>query len=59
MKFAAMCTLLVSVSLGLAACNKVKSPDDVQANVAKATSEPAENNAKADAQRKQAEAQGI
>ena len=57
MKFAAMCTLLVSVSLGLVACNKAKSPDDVQANVAKATSEAAESNAKADAQRKQAEAQ--
>jgi hypothetical protein len=40
MKFAAMCTLLVSVSLGLAACNKVKSPDDVQANVAKQPAKP-------------------
>jgi len=57
MKYVVMCALLASVSLGLSACNKAKSPDDVQANVAKATSEAAENNAKADSQRKQAEAQ--
>ena len=57
MKYAVTCALLASVSLGLSACNKAKSPDEVQANVAKATSEAAENNVKADAQRKQAEAQ--
>jgi len=57
MKYAVICGLLVSVSLGLSACNKAKSPDEVQANVAKATSEAAENNAKANAQRKQAEVQ--
>jgi hypothetical protein len=57
MKFAAMCILLASVSLGLCACNKAKSPDQVQANVAQATREAAENDAKADANRKQAEAQ--
>ena len=57
MKYLGMCALLASVSLGLSACNKAKSPDEVQANVAKATSEAAENNAKADAQRKQAETQ--
>ena len=57
MKFAVICALFASVSLGLSACNKAKSPHEVQSNVAKATSEAAENNAKADAQRKQAEAQ--
>jgi hypothetical protein len=57
MRYAVICALLASVSLGFSACNKAKSPDEVQANVAKATSEAAENNAKADAQRKQAEAQ--
>src|SRR5215469_2587009 len=57
MRYAVTCALLASVSLGLSACNKAKSPDEVQANVAKATSEAAENSAKADAQRKQAEAQ--
>jgi hypothetical protein len=56
MKFAVMCALLASVSVGLSACNKAKSPDEVQANVAKATNEAAEANAKADANRKQAEA---
>jgi hypothetical protein len=57
MKFAVMCALFATVSVGLSACNKAKSPDEVQTNVAKATSEAAENNAKADANRKQAEAQ--
>ena len=57
MRYAVICALLASVSVGLCACNKAKSPEEVQANVAKATSEAAENNAKADAQRKQAEAQ--
>jgi hypothetical protein len=57
MKFMVMCVLLASASLGLCACNKAKSPDQVQANVAQATREAAENDAKADATRKQAEAQ--
>ena len=57
MKFMVMCMLLASASLGLCACNKAKSPDQVQANVAQATREAAENDAKADANRKQAEAQ--
>jgi hypothetical protein len=57
MKFAVVCALVATVSVGLSACNKAKSPDEVQANLAKATSEAAENNAKADATRKQAEAQ--
>src|SRR5690348_12895548 len=57
MRFAVMCALLATVSVGLSGCNKAKSPDEVQANVAKATSEAAENSAKADANTKQAEAQ--
>jgi hypothetical protein len=57
MRYAVICALLASVAMGLSACNKAKSPDEVQANVAKASSEAAEANAKADAQRKQAEAQ--
>ena len=56
-KFTYVCALLISASLGLAACNKAESPDKVQADVAKATSEAAANNAKADEARKQAEAQ--
>ena len=55
MRFAFMCALLVSASVGIAACNKAESPDKVQADVAKATTEAAENNAKADDARKQAE----
>ncbi|HYM41259.1 MAG TPA: hypothetical protein VET46_00705 [Steroidobacteraceae bacterium] len=57
MKAALMCALLASVSLGLGGCNKAKSPDDVQADVAKATSEAARNDAEANAKRRQAEAQ--
>jgi hypothetical protein len=45
MKFAVMCAVLASVSVGISACNKAKSLDEVQANVAKATSEAAEANA--------------
>src|ERR1700692_587200 len=64
MKFAFMCALLVSASVGISACNKAESPsskadaaDKVQTNVAKAANEAAENNAKADETRKQTEAQ--
>jgi len=56
-KVTVMCVLLASASLGLCACNKAKSPDQVQANVAQATREAAESDAKADANRKQTEAQ--
>jgi predicted lipid-binding transport protein (Tim44 family) len=52
-----ICTLVASATLGLSACNQAKSPQDVQADVAKATSEAADNSAKADANRQQAEAQ--
>ena len=57
MKYAVICALLAGVPLMLSACNKAKSPDEVQANVTKASRDAAESNAKADAQRKQAEAQ--
>ena len=55
MKYVYLCALLTSAALSLSACNKAESPDKVQANVEKAASEAAENNAKADAARKQAE----
>ena len=57
MRFAFLCALLVSASLGITACNKAESPDKVQADVAKASSDAAEANAKADEARKQTEAQ--
>ena len=58
MKFAVVAGLLmVGVSFGLTACNQAKSPDQVQADVAKASAEAADKSAKADATQKQAEAQ--
>jgi hypothetical protein len=66
MRFAFICALLVSASLGISACNKHKDeaaenkaqpPETVQADVAKATTEAAETNAKAEETRKQTEAQ--
>ena len=57
MKFALICTLLVGATVGFSGCNKAESPDKVQADVTKATTEAAENNAKADDKMKQTEAQ--
>jgi hypothetical protein len=57
MRFAFLCALLVSASMGITACNKAESPDKVQADVAKASNDAAEANAKADEARKQTEAQ--
>ena len=57
MKFASICVLLLSASVGISACNKAESPDKVQTDVAKATNDAAENNAKADEKIKQTEAQ--
>ena len=63
-----LCALLATVSVGLSSCSKfkssnevqtvnsAKSPNEVQADVAKATREAAENNAKANTISKQAEA---
>jgi len=57
MKFAVIGALVVGLSLGLTGCNQAKSPDQVQADVAKATADAADSSAKADAARQQAEAQ--
>jgi hypothetical protein len=57
MKMTCICALLVSASLGLAACNKAEPPEKVQADVDKAAAEASENSAKADETRKQTEAQ--
>lgn len=57
MQFKYLGALAVSAALGLSACNKAESPDKVQADVAKATSDATANDAKADEARKQAEVQ--
>jgi colicin import membrane protein len=57
MKLPLSCALLASALLGLSACNKAESPDKVQADVAKAQSDAAEANAKADEKQKQVEAE--
>ena len=43
--------------MGILACNKAESPEKGHTDVAKATNEAAENNAKADETRKQTEGQ--
>jgi hypothetical protein len=55
MRLAFSCALIASALLSLSACNKAKSPEDVQADVAKAQSEAAEANAKADQKVKEVE----
>jgi hypothetical protein len=57
MRLALSCALLASALLGLSACNKAESPDKVQADVAKATSDAADANAKAEEKQKQVEAE--
>jgi colicin import membrane protein len=57
MRLAFSCALLASALLGLSACNKAESPDKVQADVAKAQSDAAQENAKADEKQKQVEAE--
>jgi hypothetical protein len=57
MKTIIVCAVVAAVSLSITACNQAKSPDQVQENVAKATADAADKSAKADAERKQAEAQ--
>jgi hypothetical protein len=56
MKLASSCALLASALLCLTACNKAKSPEEVQADVAKAQSTAVDENAKADEKVKQVEA---
>jgi hypothetical protein len=57
MRLALSCALLASALLCLCACNKVESPEKVQADVAKAQSNAVEENAKADEKVKQVEAE--
>jgi len=57
MKLTLSFALLASALLGLSACNQAKSPDTVQADVAKAQSDAVADNAKADENVKQVEAQ--
>jgi hypothetical protein len=57
MRLTSSCALLVSALLGLSACNQAQPPDKVQAGVAKAQSDAAEENAKADQKQKQVEAE--
>jgi len=57
MRLALTCALLASALLGLSACNKAESPERVQETVAKAKSDAAEENTKADEKVTQAEAQ--
>jgi hypothetical protein len=59
MKPALSCALLASALLCLTACNKAKSPEDVQADVAKAQSTAAEADAKADQKVKQVEGETL
>ncbi len=57
MRLALSCALLASALLGLSACHKAESPDKVQADVAKAKSDAADENIKAEEKRKQVEAE--
>ncbi len=57
MRLSLCCALLASALLCLSACNKAESPENVQADVAKAQSNAVEENAKADEKVKQVEAE--
>jgi hypothetical protein len=57
MRLAFSCAWLATALLSLSACNKAESPDKVQADVAQAQSNAAQENAKADEKRKQVEAE--
>jgi hypothetical protein len=57
MRLALTCALLATTLLGLSACNKAETPEKVQADVAKAKSDAAQENTKADEKVTQAEAQ--
>lgn len=48
MRLALSCALLASALLGMSACNKAESPENVQADIAKAKSDAVEANAKAE-----------
>ena len=55
--FACTTALMAGLLLTLSACNKAKSPEEVQADVAKATAEAAENTEKAMKQEAEQEAE--
>jgi hypothetical protein len=57
MRPAFCCALIASALLGLSACNKAESPDQVQADVAKAQSDAAEANAKAEEKQRDVQAE--
>ena len=57
MRLQLSCALLAGALMCLSACNKAESPENVQADVAKAQSTAAEENAKADEKVKQVEAE--
>jgi hypothetical protein len=57
MRIAFVWALIASVSMGISACNKAESPEKVQTDVANATTEAAEKNAKAEDSVKQTESQ--
>jgi PDZ domain-containing secreted protein len=59
MRLALSCALIASALLSLSACNKADSPEKVQANVAKAQSDAAVENAKADEKVKEVEAAAV
>jgi len=53
------CALIASALLSVSACNKARSPEDVQADVAKAQAKAAEENAKAQEKVEQIEASAV
>jgi glucose dehydrogenase len=55
MKLELSCALIACALLSVSACNRAKSPEDVQADVAKAQAQAADANAKADEKVKQIE----
>jgi glucose dehydrogenase len=56
MKLNLACVVIASALLSVSACNRAKSPEDVQADVAKAQAQANEANAKAEEKVKQVEA---
>ena len=59
MKLELGCALIASALLTVSACNHAKSPEEVQADVAKAQAKAAEENSKADENVKQIEASAV
>lgn len=59
MKLELGCALIASALLSVSACNKAKSPEDVQADVAKAQAAAAQENTKSDENVKQIESAAV